>query len=144
MDGSEVGVLEEGDKVRLRGLLEGHDSRRLEAEVGLVVYHSTKPNTVSHTPRATHHASHKLDGRRGQLTLGDFTDEALEGQLADEELGALLIAADLTEGDGTRAEAVGLLHAAGRRGCLAGLLGGELLARSLATGRLAGGLLRLR
>jgi hypothetical protein len=33
--------------------------------------------------------------------LGDFTDQALEGQLADQELGRLLVATDLTESDGT-------------------------------------------
>ena len=33
--------------------------------------------------------------------LGDFTDQTLEGQLADEELGRLLVATDLTESDGT-------------------------------------------
>ena len=35
VDGAEVGVLEETDKVSLRGLLEGHDGGGLEAEVGL-------------------------------------------------------------------------------------------------------------
>ena len=39
---------------------------------------------------------------------------------------------------------MGLLHAAGGRGALAGSLGGELLARGLATGGLASGLLRAR
>ena len=33
--------------------------------------------------------------------LGNLTDEALEGQLADEELGRLLVATNLTKGDGT-------------------------------------------
>ena len=33
--------------------------------------------------------------------LGDFADQALEGQLADQELRGLLVATDLTEGDGT-------------------------------------------
>jgi len=33
--------------------------------------------------------------------LGDLTDETLEGELADEELGRLLVATDLTESDGT-------------------------------------------
>ncbi|KAH9845795.1 histone H3 [Teratosphaeria destructans] len=33
--------------------------------------------------------------------LGDLTDETLEGKLADEELGRLLVATDLTESDGT-------------------------------------------
>lgn len=37
MDGAEVGVLEEGDEVRLDGLLESTDGRRLEAEIRLEV-----------------------------------------------------------------------------------------------------------
>jgi len=111
VDGAKVGVLEEANEVRLRGLLEGEDGRALEAEVGLEV-------------------------------LRDLADEALEGQLADQQLGALLVLADLTERHGTRAVPVGLLHAAGRRRRLAGSLGGELLARGLAPGALAGSLLR--
>jgi hypothetical protein len=35
VDGAEVGVLEETDEVSLRSLLESHDSRGLEAKVGL-------------------------------------------------------------------------------------------------------------
>ena len=42
--------------------------------------------------------------------LRDFTDEALEGELADEELGRLLVATNFTEGDSSRPEAMGLLH----------------------------------
>ena len=34
VDRAQVGVLEEADQVRLRRLLQGHDGRRLEAEVG--------------------------------------------------------------------------------------------------------------
>lgn len=37
VDGAEVGVLEEGDEVRLDRLLERADGRALEAEVGLEV-----------------------------------------------------------------------------------------------------------
>lgn len=37
VDGAQVGVLEEGDEVRLDRLLQGTDGRRLEAEVGLEV-----------------------------------------------------------------------------------------------------------
>ena len=33
--------------------------------------------------------------------LSDFTDETLEGQLADQELSALLVTTDLTKSDGT-------------------------------------------
>ena len=73
--------------------------------------------------------------------LGDLADQALEGQLADEQLGGLLVLADLTQGHGAGPVAVGLLHTAGGRGRLAGGLGGQLLAGRLATGGLAGGLL---
>ena len=37
MDGAQVGVLEESHQVSLAGLLEGHDGRGLEAQVGLEV-----------------------------------------------------------------------------------------------------------
>ena len=49
--------------------------------------------------------------------LSDLTDEALEGELADEELGRLLVAADFTESDGSGPEAMGLLDTAGRGSC---------------------------
>ena len=66
--------------------------------------------------------------------LRNLTDETLEGQLADEELRRLLVATNLAQGDGTRAEAMGLLHTTGRRRRvgLARRLGGELLAGRLA------------
>ena len=73
--------------------------------------------------------------------LGDLADESLERQLADEQLRGLLVAADLAEGDGPGPVPVRLLDSAGRRRALAGGLGGELLARGLASGGLAGGLL---
>ena len=86
------------------------------------------------------------DGRRleaevGLEVLGDLADEALEGELADEQLGGLLVLADLAQRDGARAVAVGLLDAAGGGGGLARRLGGELLAGGLASGGLASGLL---
>ena len=67
--------------------------------------------------------------------LGNLTDQTLEGELADQEIGRLLVFADLAEGDGSRAVAVGLLDAAGRRGGLAGCLGGELLVGGIASSR---------
>jgi histone H3 len=73
--------------------------------------------------------------------LGDLTDQALEGQLADQQLGALLVAADLAEGDSAGSVPVGLLDTAGGGGRLAGRLGGELLAGGLAAGGLACSLL---
>ena len=56
---------------------------------------------------------------------------------------AFLELSDLAEGDGSRLEAVGLLHAGDAGGRLPGdLLGSELLAGHLLGSRLAGGLLR--
>ena len=110
VDGAQVGVLEEANKVGLGGLLQSKDGGALEAQVGLEV-------------------------------LGDLTDKALEGQLADEELGGLLVAADLTEGDGTGSVSVGLLDTSGGGRGLTRSLGGELLPGGLASGRLTGGLL---
>jgi len=86
------------------------------------------------------------DGRRletqvGFEVLSDFSHQTLEGQLADEELGGLLVTSDLTESDGTGAVSVGLLDSAGRGGGLPGGLGGQLLAGSLSSGGLTGGLL---
>ena len=72
----------------------------------------------------------------------DLADESLEGELSDEELGALLESADLTESNGAGSEAVGLLDAAsGGGGSLLGLLLSDVLSGGLATGVLAGGLL---
>ena len=45
--------------------------------------------------------------------LRDFTDETLEGELPDEELGRLLVATDFTEGDGSGAETMWLLDTTG-------------------------------
>ena len=110
MDGAQVGVLEESDQVSLAGLLQCHDGRGLEAQVGLEV-------------------------------LGDFPDQALEGQLADQELGGLLVTADLTESHCSGPVTMGLLHASGGRGALTSGLGGQLLPGGLASGGLASCLL---
>ena len=110
MDGAQVGVLEEADKVGLTGLLEGHDGGALEPQVGLEV-------------------------------LGNLPHQALEGQLADEELGGLLVPPDLTEGHCAGPVPVGLLHATGGRGALPGCLGSQLLPGGLASGGLPSGLL---
>ena len=110
VNGAQVGVLEQTNKVGLRGFLEGHNGRGLEAQVSLEV-------------------------------LSDLTDKALEGQLADEKLSALLVTTDLTESHGTRPVPVGLLHTSGGRGALPSCLGGELFAGSLTSGRFTCGLL---
>jgi hypothetical protein len=87
-----------------------------------------------------------LEAEVGLVVLSNLTHQALEWQLADQQLSALLVATNLTESDGTRSETMGLLDASGRgtsrRRCrLARGLAGDLLAWGLATGGLAGGLL---
>ena len=81
MERAEVGVLEEADEVSLGRLLEGKDGGGLEPEVAVV----------------------------GLVVLGDLANKALEGDLADEQIGALLVLSDLAESTGTRPEAVRLL-----------------------------------
>ena len=77
-----------------------------------------------------------LHAQVGLEVLGDLAHQALEGQLADEQLRGLLVAADLAQRHCARAEAVGLLDTRHGRGLLR-RLGGELLARRLAAGALA-------
>ena len=62
--------------------------------------------------------------------LRDLANKALEGELADEQLSRLLVAADLAEGDSAWAVSVRLLDAASCGCGLASCLGGELLAWS--------------
>ena len=87
------------------------------------------------------HDGRRLEAEVGLEILGDLTHQALERQLPDEQLGALLVTADLTESHGSRPVTVGLLHAPGGWGRLASCLGGQLLAGRLATGGFASGLL---
>jgi hypothetical protein len=82
-----------------------------------------------------------LEAEVGLEVLGNLANEALEWQLADQELGRLLVTTDLTKSDGTWAITMGLLDTTGCWGALAGGLGGQLLAWGLATSRLAGSLL---
>ena len=120
----------------------GHDGDTLGmdgAQVGVL----KETNQVSLRGLLESHDSRGLETKVSLEVLGNLTDKALEGQLADEKLSGLLVATDLTEGDSAGAEAVGLLDATsglGRLG-LAGLLGGVRLAGSLTTGGLAGSLL---
>ncbi len=73
--------------------------------------------------------------------LCNLTHKTLEGELANEQVGRLLVATDLTKRDGSGAVTVGFLDASGGGRGLASGLGGELLAGRFASGGLAGGLL---
>ena len=73
--------------------------------------------------------------------LSDFTNQALECELSDQELGTLLVLSDLTESNGPWHEPVGLLRSSGGWSGLPSSLGGQLLPRCLATSGFASGLL---
>ena len=86
------------------------------------------------------HDGRALEAEISLEVLSDFTYKTLEWQLADEKLGGLLVTTDLTESDGSWPVSVGLLDTSGGWGTLASCLGGELLARSLSSGRFTSGL----
>jgi hypothetical protein len=71
VDGGEVRVLEEGDEVRLGGLLERHDGGRLEAEVGLEVLRD-----LAHEPLERQLADEQL---RRLLVAPDFAERDRAG-----------------------------------------------------------------
>merc|ERR1711895_44318 len=118
----------------------GHDGDTFGvggAQVGVF----EEPDEVSLRSFLESHDGRGLESEISLEVLCDFTDQALEGKLADEELSALLVTTDLTEGNGTGPVPVGLLDASCGRGGFASCLGGELLAWGLASGGLAGSLL---
>ena len=56
--------------------------------------------------------------------LSDLTDQTLEGQLADQKFGGLLVTTDLTKSHGTGTVTMGLLDSSGGGSRLTGSLGG--------------------
>ena len=87
------------------------------------------------------HDGRTLETQIGLEILGDFTDQALEGQLADEQLSGLLVTTDLTKGNGTGTVTMGFLDSTSSRGTLASSLGCQLFARRFATSRFTSSLL---
>ena len=87
------------------------------------------------------HDGRALEPQVSLEVLGNLPHQALEGQLADEELSGLLVPPDLTEGHCARPVPVGLLDASGGGGTLPSGLGGQLLPGGLASGGLPSGLL---
>ena len=82
-----------------------------------------------------------LEAEFASVLRGDLTDESLEGEFSDEELGALLESSDLTESNGSWSESVGLLDATGGGGLLGSSLVGDVLSWVLGSGMLASSLL---
>jgi hypothetical protein len=86
----------------------GHDRDALgvdRAEVGVL----EKTDEVGLACLLQGQHGQRLEAQVGLEVLSDLADEALEGQLADEQLGGLLVLADLTQGNGAGPVAVRLL-----------------------------------
>ena len=118
----------------------GHDGDTLgvdSAQVG--VFEET--DEVSLGSFLESHDSAGLETQVSLEILSDLTDQTLEGQLADQELGRLLVTTDLTKSDGTRAITMGFLHTSGSGGGLPGGLGGQLFPWGFATSGFTGSLL---
>jgi hypothetical protein len=118
----------------------GHDGHTLGVD-GAQVSVLEQTDQVGLAGLLKGHDGRALEAQVGLEVLGDLADETLEGQLTDQQLGALLVTSDLTKGDCAGPVTMGLLDATGRRGALASGLGRELLPRGLASGGLASGLL---
>ena len=58
--------------------------------------------------------SSRLEAEISLEILRDFSDETLEGKLADEKLGRFLVSSDFSKSDGSWSVSVRLLHASGR------------------------------
>jgi hypothetical protein len=118
----------------------GHDGDPLGvdgAQVGVL----KEANQVGLAGLLKSHDGRALEPEVSLEVLGNLPDQALEGQLADEELGGLLVPPDLTEGHSAGPVPVGLLDASGSGGALPSGLGGQLLPGGLASGGLPSGLL---
>lgn len=110
----------------------GHDGDPLGmdgAEVGVL----KQANQVGFASLLKGHDSGALEPQVSLEVLGNLPHQALEGQLADEELSGLLVPPDLTEGHCAGPVPVGLLDTTSGRGALSGGLGCQLLARGLAS-----------
>ena len=107
------------------------------AQVGVL----EKTNQVGFAGLLQGHDGGALESQIGLEVLGDFTHKALEWQFPDEELGALLVTSDFSQGDGSWPVPVRFLHSSGGRCALTSGLGGQLFSRGLASGGLSSGLL---
>jgi hypothetical protein len=118
----------------------GHDGHTLGVDGSKVgVLEKTNKVSLGRLLKSEHGGT--LEAEVGLEILSDLTDKSLEGKLADEKLGGLLVTTDLTKSHGTGTVSVGLLDTTSSGGALAGSLGGELLAGGLASGRFACSLL---
>ena len=117
----------------------GHNGHSLGvdgAQVGVL----EETNQVSLASLLKGHNGRRLEAKIGLEILGNLTDQPLEWQLADEELSALLVTPDLTEGDSSWPVTMGLLDSTSSRGGFTSGFGSQLLTRGLPSCALSCGL----
>merc|ERR1719341_2519108 len=118
----------------------GHDGNPLGvdgAQVGVL----EEPDEVGLSRLLEGHNGRTLEPEVSLEVLGDLPHQTLERQLADEELGGLLVSPNLPESNCAGPVPVRLLDSSGGGGRLPSGLGGELLPGSFTSGRLTSGLL---
>ena len=118
----------------------GHDGHTLGMD-GTQVGVLKETNQVSLRSLLQGHDGRALESQISLEVLGDFPHQTLEGELADEQLSALLVPPDLSESHSSRPVPVGLLHSSSGWGALTGSLGGQLLPGSLSSSGFTGSLL---
>lgn len=119
----------------------GHDGDTLGvdgAQVGVL----KQTDEISLASLLEGHNGGALETQVGLEILGDLADETLEWQLADQELGALLVTTDLAESHCSGPVTMGFLHSTCGWGALSGGLGSQLLPGGFASGGFSSGLLR--
>ena len=89
----------------------GHDRHALGVDRGQVGV-LEEPDEVGLGGLLEREHGRRLEAQVGLEVLRDLADQALEGELADQEVGRLLVLADLAERDRSGAVTVGLLDAA--------------------------------
>jgi hypothetical protein len=93
----------------------GHDGDALGmdgAKVGVL----KETNQISLRCLLKGHDGRALEAEVRLEVLGDLADETLEGELADQKFGGLLVSPDLTESNCSRPVAMGLLDVSSCRG----------------------------
>ena len=102
-----------------------------------VVQNNTHPHL--HGLLQTDHSG-SLEPEVRSDSVGVLSDHPLERELTSQDLGALLVSSDFSEGDGSRLESVRLLQSSGSRSSLSRYLGGELFTWGFSSSRFTSGL----
>jgi hypothetical protein len=117
-----------------------HDGHTLGvdgAQVGVL----EETNQVGFAGLLKSHNGRALESQVGLEVLGDFTDQTLEWQFPDEQLGAFLVTSDFSQSDGSWPVSVRFLNSSSCWCALTSGLGGQLFPRGLASSGLSSCLL---